>query len=122
MAELLSPKYPLISSTINMSATVNTFLIVSHTVVKMLTSSSHILLKESEMPCHILVMAVDTFSHKPLNHSVMAPQILIIAMIATTSEIIAAIMAMIGRRETLSAPKPTVAVPAHLLLLLHLLQ
>ena len=109
---VISPKYPLISSTINMSATVNTFLIVSHTVVKMLTSPSHIPLKKSEMPCQILMMAVDTFSHKPLNHSVMAPQFFMIAMIATTAAIIAAIIAMIGRRETLSAPKPTAAPPA----------
>lgn len=104
----ISSKYPLISSTINMSATVNTFLIASHTVVKMLTNPSHILLKKSEMPCHILMMAVDTFSHKPLTHSVMTPQFFMIAMIATT----AAIMAMIGRMETLSTPKPTAEPPA----------
>ncbi len=47
-----------------MSATVNTFLIV----VKMLTNPSNIPLKKSEMPCHILMIAVVTFSHKPLNH------------------------------------------------------
>lgn len=109
---VISSKYPLISSTINMSATVNTFLIVSHTVVKMLTNPSHIPLKKSEMLCHILMMAVDTFSHKPLTHSVMAPQFFMIAMIATTPAIIATIMDMIGRMETLSTPNPTAEPPA----------
>ena len=110
--KVISSKYPLISSTINMSATVSTFLIVSQTVVNILTKLSHILLKKSEMLCQILMMAVDTVSHKPLNHSVIAPQFFIMAMMATTAAIIAAIMAMIGRRETLSAPKPTAAPPA----------